>query len=70
MSGLKYLHEDLKTQIVHRYLKTSNILLNEKFEAKIAGFGLSKALFAEATTTSEQTSNDPGGQTIGYLAPE
>ncbi|PON37030.1 Mitogen-activated protein kinase kinase kinase [Parasponia andersonii] len=67
--GLKYLHEDRKTPIVHRDLKLSNILLSEKLEAKIADFGLSKAFSAE-TTTAEQRSDPSGPISVGYLDPE
>ncbi len=38
--GLVYLHEDLQPCIIHPDIKTSNILLNKNFNAKIVNFGL------------------------------
>ncbi|GLU22340.1 hypothetical protein SLE2022_384220 [Rubroshorea leprosula] len=64
--GLEYLHNGCKPPIVHRDLKTPNILLNENMEAKIADFGLSRAF---STESASHISTCPAG-TPGYLDPE
>ncbi|XP_056175271.1 probable LRR receptor-like serine/threonine-protein kinase At4g29180 [Syzygium oleosum] len=64
--GLEYLHNGCKPPIVHRDLKTPNILLNENMQAKIADFGLSKAFVTEHDS---HISTCPSG-TPGYLDPE
>ncbi|KAG8643352.1 hypothetical protein MANES_11G031075v8 [Manihot esculenta] len=64
--GLEYLHNGCKPPIIHRDLKTSNILLNEKLRAKISDFGLSRAFTNES---GSHITTRPAG-TIGYLDPQ
>ncbi|KAJ4836487.1 hypothetical protein Tsubulata_022358 [Turnera subulata] len=65
-SALSYLHQECERQIIHRDVKSCNILLDEEFNAKLGDFGLAEVYehrcLARAATI-------PAG-TMGYLAPE
>ncbi|XP_030966013.1 serine/threonine-protein kinase PCRK1 [Quercus lobata] len=64
--GLAYLHEEMDFQLIFRDFKTSNILLDEDFNAKLSDFGLARQGPPEGLS---HVSTSVVG-TVGYAAPE
>lgn len=64
--ALDYIHNRDSQTVIHRDVKSSNILLSEEFEPQLADFGLATW---SSSATSYLTSSDVAG-TFGYLAPE
>ncbi|XP_058744554.1 L-type lectin-domain containing receptor kinase IX.1-like [Vicia villosa] len=64
-SGLLYLHEEWERCVVHRDIKSSNVMLDSSFNVKLGDFGLAKLMDHEL---GPQTTGLAG--TFGYLAPE
>ncbi|XP_060188879.1 receptor-like serine/threonine-protein kinase At1g78530 [Lycium barbarum] len=63
--GLSYLHHDCIPHVIHRDIKSSNILLDHNMEARVSDFGLATLMEPDKTHVSTLVAG-----TFGYLAPE
>ncbi|KAL1534997.1 putative receptor-like protein kinase [Salvia divinorum] len=63
--ALAYLHEAIKPKVVHRDIKSSNILIDEEFNAKVSDFG-----FGQTTWCRKKSITTRVMGTFGYVAPE
>ncbi|GMP75589.1 hypothetical protein CsSME_00032622 [Camellia sinensis var. sinensis] len=63
--GLEYIHEHIVPAYIHRDIKSSNILIDKKFRAKVADFGLTKLIEVGSTSLHTRLAG-----TFGYMPPE
>ncbi|BAT88487.1 hypothetical protein LR48_Vigan09g095200 [Vigna angularis] len=64
-SVLSYLHQECEQRVIHRDIKTGNILLDGSMNPRLGDFGLAKLMDHDKSPVSTLTAG-----TMGYLAPE
>ncbi|KAL1549454.1 L-type lectin-domain containing receptor kinase VIII.1 [Salvia divinorum] len=64
-SALSYLHQECESQVIHRDIKSSNIMLDEGFNARLGDFGLARQIEHDKSPDATVAAG-----TMGYLAPE
>ncbi|KAJ0229150.1 Protein kinase domain-containing protein [Hirschfeldia incana] len=68
--ALSFLHDDCKPAVLHLNVKSTNILLDEKYEAKLSDYGLEKFLPVLDSFGSSRRTNKKFHNAVGYIAPE
>ncbi|CAI0380310.1 unnamed protein product [Linum tenue] len=64
-AALHYLHDQLETQIIHRDVKTSNVMLDSNYNARLGDFGLARWLEHESASATKSVRG-----IFGYMSPE
>ena len=64
--SLAYLHEAIDPKVVHRDIKSSNILIDDEFNSKVSDFGLAKLLNSDKSHINTRVMGTYGYSSIFY----